>query len=234
MEELQSTEALDREILEDARKKAYRILKSAEETVKAAAESWEKKADEAIEELRRKYGERARSVRAEIVAGLVLDKRRARSEKIEGLLRAAIDACFEDLPHETMLFLLETELGNRIEELRRNGEGPFAEGASGQELAIQIANLSEADAAALLDKTGLRWKLQGALKNVHDKKFPLVVADMPSVRIIVSIDTVARNLLEDRRAELLDALLGSEAFFLEGLSAASGPGERVRMEKEAS
>jgi hypothetical protein len=253
MEELQSTEALDREILEDARKKAYRILKSAEETVKAAAESWEKKADEAIEELRQKYGQRARSAHAEIVAGLVLGKRRARAEKIEGLLGAAMDACFADLPHETMLFLLETELEKRIEELRRNREGPFNEGpfnegpfnegpfnegafnegASGQELAIQIANLSEAEAAAILDKTGLKWKLQGTLKNVYDKKFPLIVADMPSVRIIASIDAVARDLLEDRRAELLDALLGPEAFFLEGLSA-SGSGERGRTEKEAS
>ena len=33
MEELQSTDILDREILEDARKKAYRILKTAAETV---------------------------------------------------------------------------------------------------------------------------------------------------------------------------------------------------------
>jgi hypothetical protein len=42
MEELQSTEALDREILEDARKKAFKILKGADETLASSKTAWEK------------------------------------------------------------------------------------------------------------------------------------------------------------------------------------------------
>jgi hypothetical protein len=41
VEELQSTEALDREILEDARKKAFKILKGADESAASSKKSWE-------------------------------------------------------------------------------------------------------------------------------------------------------------------------------------------------
>ena len=55
MEELQSTEVLDREILEDARKKALRILKSSEDTVKTHDQEWENKIAENINQIKNKY-----------------------------------------------------------------------------------------------------------------------------------------------------------------------------------
>jgi hypothetical protein len=47
MEELTSTEALDREILEDARKKAFKILKNADDSISSSKESWDKKIERA-------------------------------------------------------------------------------------------------------------------------------------------------------------------------------------------
>ena len=57
MEELQSTELLDREILEDARKKAMRILKTCEETIKTQNTGWEKKKLDAAGALEKKHNE---------------------------------------------------------------------------------------------------------------------------------------------------------------------------------
>ena len=54
MEELQSTEILEREILEDARKKAMRILKTADDTIRAKTAEWEKKTADAVAELEKK------------------------------------------------------------------------------------------------------------------------------------------------------------------------------------
>jgi hypothetical protein len=50
MEELQSTEALDREILEDARKKAFKILKTAGETEAASQTAWDRKLEKTLAE----------------------------------------------------------------------------------------------------------------------------------------------------------------------------------------
>ena len=62
MEELQSTEVLDREILEDARRKAFRILKTADDTVKSNTAGWEKKTAAALKDLNTRHEERRRRV----------------------------------------------------------------------------------------------------------------------------------------------------------------------------
>jgi hypothetical protein len=87
MEELQSTEALDREILEDARKKAHRILKTADDTIKAKSTEWEKNTAAALGELEKKYAAQGKIAASEIMAFLPMDKHRLRATKIEELLR---------------------------------------------------------------------------------------------------------------------------------------------------
>ena len=58
MEELQSTEALDREILEDARKKAFKILKSADESAASAKAAWDRKLERTLKEVRENFRDR--------------------------------------------------------------------------------------------------------------------------------------------------------------------------------
>jgi hypothetical protein len=57
MDELQSTEILDREILEDARKKVVRIFKAAEDTINSQNAEWDKKTISSIDELDKKHKE---------------------------------------------------------------------------------------------------------------------------------------------------------------------------------
>ncbi|GAB1481706.1 hypothetical protein MASR2M78_05210 [Treponema sp.] len=85
MEELRSTEALDREILEDARKKADRILKNSETAKKLVIETWHKKKKDDIAALEKKSNKRIAAQRSEILARLPLDKRRSRAERYDSL-----------------------------------------------------------------------------------------------------------------------------------------------------
>jgi vacuolar-type H+-ATPase subunit E/Vma4 len=116
MEELQSTEVLDREILEDARRKAFRILKSADDTVKSNALTWEKKTTKAVADLKRRFGDRRDKSSEEIMARLPLDKRRAESERIERLVSEALDLWYGAQSRERILGLLEAELRRRLED----------------------------------------------------------------------------------------------------------------------
>jgi hypothetical protein len=132
MEELQSTEVLDREVLEDARRKAFRILKAADDTVKADTLAWEKKTGQAAEDIKRRFDERCKKASEEIMARLPLDKSRAESEKIENLLRNAVDAWYAVQSREWILRLLEAELRRRLDDCPEFGNGDGPSGASAE------------------------------------------------------------------------------------------------------
>ncbi|MDR3303708.1 MAG: ATPase [Treponema sp.] len=216
MEELQSTEILDAEILEDARKKAYRILKAADEGVKASAEAWEKKTNIAIAKTKRHYTDRFVSAKDEILARLVLDKRRVRSEKIEYLIRQAMDAYLRGLSHEELFSLLEQELQTRLSELRETGEFPDVP------VNVWLNQISKTEAETILARyLPAGWSIQEVSAVVwRDEHFPHIVLDAPLVRVNVSIDSASAALLEDKRSELLTALLGE--VYQESVSGDSG------------
>lgn len=91
MEELRGTEALEREILEDARKRADRIIRKAEDE----ARSIQKKAEESlraeIEALEREYEEKRRIAEKEIRSRLPLETMRIDIQYREEALSRAVD-----------------------------------------------------------------------------------------------------------------------------------------------
>jgi vacuolar-type H+-ATPase subunit H len=207
MEELQSTDVLDKEILEDARKKARRILKTADETVAVSGEKWETQTRQALDTIRQTYAQRTQKSREEIMARLPLDKRRIYSEKVETLLHSAMGEYLGGLPREKLLSLLETELRLRAGELPEPGAGS-------PPVSVGCRALSEAELTALLSGSvpETRWILREDFSfHALPGTFPAIVVDAPSVRITASLDALAESLLEDSRAELVAALLGPSA-----------------------
>jgi vacuolar-type H+-ATPase subunit H len=206
VEELQSTEALDREILEDARKKAFKIIKNADESADSSKQSWELKLSKALEEAQANCKARAEKSRHEIMARLPMDKRRIRSSKIEVLLTAAMQDFLASLERKRLLNLLERELAGCIDEC--GGSSGFSGPAE-----LRYRNLSMDELEPLVQKVlpgvsltckedGL-YGIPGAL--------PAVVMDFPDVRITASADIAAARLFLDKRAELAAALLGDAA-----------------------
>ncbi|MDR2607325.1 MAG: ATPase [Treponema sp.] len=204
MEELQSTEVLDREILEDARRKAFKILKGADDTVKANAQSWQKKSDEAVAGLERRYAARQKRSTQEIMARLPLDKRRAKAERIETFLLASAERWYKKQPRERIIGLLETEMKSRLEEVP---------GSLSESCRLIYAGLEKAEAEAVvagaLGEASIPKTL--SLEESHVSSLPALVLDSPAVTIKVSIEMILDSVLHEKREELVGALLGPEA-----------------------
>ncbi len=202
MEELKSTDVLDKEILEDARKKANRILRQADETIKADSEAWEKKFLDAEAEVRQKYEDRISRNKTEIMARLPLDKRRIRSEYVENVLQSAIASYLNSLTREKLLSLLERELRLRASLLPLDN------------LTVMYRHLSDDEAEKIVKKVlpGAVWtKAKADPAYTLSGTFPEIIIDSPDIRIIASVDAASMDLLSGRRAELTAALLGEEA-----------------------
>jgi len=200
MEELQTTEVLDREILEDARRKAFRILKTADDTVKTTTTTWEKKTGQAVDDLKKRFEERRGRVSDEIMARLPLDKRRAESEKIEALVQNALDAWYAAQGRDRVLALL-------------------AANPQAVKPALTYSGMSESEVQDVIKNVAAKSKLTNASWDVSQwelrkdespgvSKLPALVLNMPSVRIAASAETAAQGLLEGKRAELAAGLLG--------------------------
>ena len=218
MEELVTTEALDQEILEDARKKAYRILKTADETLEAQKQDWETKAQKELEELRNSFAERAAKSREEILARLPLDKRRLRSETIEGFLVKAMDDFLRSLSRERLLYILGGELSQRLKDSAEQGSaGDWAAG-QGTKPVVLYSGLSLSEVRGVFEKI-LRKTGSGFLPDIraeewefkedgYAREFPSVVINTQIMKITASVENAAGTLMKEKRAELAAALLG--------------------------
>jgi hypothetical protein len=201
MEELQSTEALDREILEDARKKAFKILKTAGETEAASQAAWDRKLDKTLAEAEDAYRAKEERERREIMARLPLDKRRIRSEKIEAFLSGTMDDFLRSLDRGKILSVLERELSARLAACKADGPCVF-----------RYRALEPDEVSALVKKLPDPGRVSPAEDPLYTiaGSMPAVALDFPGLRITASVDAAAGSLLLDSRAELAAALLGSE------------------------
>jgi vacuolar-type H+-ATPase subunit H len=208
MEELRTTEVLGNEILEDARKKAHKILKTSEDTLAAQNRDWERKIKRSVDSIRKTFAEKTKKTNEEILARLPLDKRRLRSETTEGFLVKALDDFLRTLSREKLLLVLERELKARLK--------LCAVDLARHRAIVRYSGLSLDEAKAIIEK------VSGALEEtdfLHSpdwefrtdsvvREFPLIFVELKTLRIIASVKGTAKALLRDKRAELAAALLG--------------------------
>jgi V/A-type H+-transporting ATPase subunit E len=201
MEELRSTDTLDKEILEDARKKADRILRTADQNLKSLTEEWSNKTVKTIADLERIHVDAGVKHRSEVMARLPLDKRRARSQRTEGLLRSAMEECISHLPRKRLFLLLEQELKARVQVLPSQG------------ITVRFGGMERKEAEALLKVCfpGAASACEVPETPSPSSGYPELILDSPEVRVVVSISARMEELLKDRRGELTRALLGEGA-----------------------
>ncbi|MDR0487650.1 MAG: ATPase [Treponema sp.] len=198
MEELQSTEILDREILEDARKKALRILKTADDTALAQTAEWEKKTASTLEDIDKKFAEQCRLASDEIMAKLPIDKHRAKAEKIENLLKDAVKTWYSGLSRLRILELLTGELKKRL--------GFIQEFASFRQRRAVFCGIERKEAESVLKSVNMEC----AIEEIPSADgYPSIILESENVRIIASVQKTVDYLLQEKRAELAFALLGS-------------------------
>ena len=224
MEELRSSEVLDREILEDARKKALKIMKTAEENIRTQALKWEVKTGKALNRIRLTYVNRTREERSEILAKGPLDRRRLRIEISEQFLKKAMNDFLGSLQREDLFFILRRELRVRLgvsKEFFSSGADAAKNDCETSGIRIDFRGINEEEARSLISKTiseilpDSSLPVQAVYNLLNDPRyshfnFPVMIINTPGVRITASVDNAAAELLENSRAELTAALLGTE------------------------
>lgn len=201
MEELRSTEALDREILEDARKKADRALRDADKAARAAEAEWEAKLEADLAALEARHAERVAARKAETDARLPLDRRRLRAERADRLLRTAMERVLGSFPRGRLLDLLVRELKERAPELPEGALKVFPAGLDAEEAKSVLARaFSPAERPVDLSRA---QGGQGAL--------PALSVEGARTTVRVGAAASGEELLREKRAELAAALLGPEA-----------------------
>jgi V/A-type H+/Na+-transporting ATPase subunit E len=196
MEELQSTEILDREILEDARKKVVRILKSTEDTINAQDAEWESKTLSSIDELDKKYKEQREISAAKIMARLPIDKHRVKIEKIESLLNSSVETWYKNLNRQKILDLLTEELAKRLAQC-----GDFYKAA---QVDARINGINRNEAETVFQKINLKCVIS---EETIASRYPSITLDTGETRIIAGIENIVNFLLQEKRAELVEALI---------------------------
>ncbi|MCL2180156.1 MAG: hypothetical protein FWB83_03425 [Treponema sp.] len=207
MEELQSTEILDREILEDARKKALRILKTCEETIKTQNADWEKKTAKNIDELNIKYEKLSKTESERVMARLPIDKLRVKIERIENMLSEAVDEWYKGMDRSSVLKILSVELKKRLSQC--------IEFNLSNQIAANISGLTQEEAKKILKENNLNLSFVTCNFSQHAARFPSIMLESSLAKITASIETTIESILLERRIELTEALTGRE--FLEGM-----------------
>jgi len=210
MEELKSTEVLEREILEDARKKALRTFKLSEDTISAQNAQWEQKLTENIENLEKKYAEDIKAEKEKVMSRLPVDKQRAKIEKIENILRVSVENWYKSLTRTQILELIGRELSIINEQLAENSEQLTINNekrAKNNDVTAKISGLEVAEAEAVLKQSNLMC----AISEIPSlSRYPSIVIDTEDVRITASIENMIESLLDDKRSELVTALVGRD------------------------
>ena len=205
MQELRSTDILDKEIQADARKKAERMLAKADldcEKLLASVDSDIEKAKQEKEEF---FAHKLEAFEKDRMAVVPLEKERFKVSFIQNSVIQNINKYLEGLSEEKRLALVARDF-NFETELKLNAfvYGFSLAGAKkflSEKLGSKLASVSETKfgAEALEDEIGLE-KPQGIILESEDKNF----------RCRLTLSEVIEKLLDTHRSELSDTLFGGQ------------------------
>jgi V/A-type H+-transporting ATPase subunit E len=209
MEVLKTSETLEKQILEDARKKASRVLEGAEREIAAIRREWEAKADAEKQRMEAECDAKIAALRKELATSLPLDFMRTRLASIEQTLSRALAETFAGMPDEELARLLGLLLGRAAHAFRGARLAVTCEGLA-PELAGRIVRESIRD--AVVEKvTAEPSGAPGGDPSELPRKGIVAATTDGRVRFRGTVREIAAILMEERREELVTALLGKDA-----------------------
>lgn len=197
MDELRSSEALEREIREDSRKRAEKLLKQAEEETRRYLDADAREAQAELDGLRRKYAEKAGAYRREHMARLPMDKKRRRIEWAQARLDAALKAEFSLMGDEDLLDLMLPRLRSVSGFFHGKGCAVRVSGLGGKAVRDSLSPILPGLSPGAIVEEG-----SDAMRGVR------VTSEDGRIMFGVSEESLRDELLDDYRAELVAALLG--------------------------
>jgi V/A-type H+/Na+-transporting ATPase subunit E len=198
MEVLNTGEELGRQILEDARKKASRLLEAADRECAAVREEGRKATDAESARLAADRDRRLAALRTEMEAALPLDFLRTRLAFIQETVVAALRAFLAGLSTEELAAIIERRV--------RSASAAFA----GRTIAVRRGGIDEARVRALLGRAVPGVGID-AVQEITDGRGVEIESTDGRVRFRCTTAELEAEMLEDRREELAVAALGRGA-----------------------
>jgi len=203
MEELRSTEILDREIREDARRKAEKALSASEAECAMISSDYASKLDADRAAKKAEYAEALAAYERDVAAAIPLEKERRLVSFIDAEVRSALDARLADLGPSGRLSLYGRLLsrysprfnGARVRVYARGFDPDQARAAVGRAFGPERVASSES-----LDPE--RAAREGCSDGL------IVEAEDGSVSCRASLEEIRNEILDSRRQELAEALFG--------------------------
>lgn len=205
MEELRSTEILDKEIEADARKKADKILKNAEAEAEKILSDVESRVKEAEEQKEKYYGSKFNQFEKNLEAALPLEKERFLVSFYDDSVSKALNDYLENIGTEKRLSLIEKRfqsLGGVIGGKKFNASvfGISASSAKNM-LGTSVLGVTEISFNESGEEEAKGNEIhEGIILESEDKK----------VRIRLTIDQIVRELKDKYSFELASTLFGGK------------------------
>lgn len=195
MEEIAGAKAIQAEILDDARKKAARLLEEAEAEAERSMAATVARADAVVADIVRTSESRAARFRLETMARFPLEATRMRTEFVERKLREALGDFMSGLGEESVASLAEA--------LVARSAAFFA----GRDVELSRRGLSEAAARGAAARS-LGAAAQVSMREDPSLPAPGYVAASGDGGLVLraTMDIVEERLLDESRGELVAAL----------------------------
>jgi hypothetical protein len=220
MEELLSTDNIHREILDDAERKAARILKNAESAIAAASSDWDAKLKKAVDEVKARYDAEIAKKKSEAKARLAMDKERAKLSKITGELEKAMRGFFYALDRNEVLAILEHTLAVRLAAVKaarvsHDGSVERADAPPFFPIRVETHGLTKAETETIVGRLALtaapideRKAGDDGLSSTNELPAILLILSGGDIKIMASLQAEADAMLLSKRAEVAEALFG--------------------------
>ena len=205
MEELRSTEALDNEIRNDARKRAAKILEKADESAAALLNGVAQKVAEAQEDARKQSDARLALYKKNIDASIPLEKERYLVSYIYDSVMAAINSYFNEIGEDKRMQVIASLLERSMPAL------------GGKDVSAIIIGYNETKAKKLLKKylgknltecsQAEKYVLNAeSIKGLEFREGFIIKALDGSVTCRLTLDEKVKEILDDENYELSSTL----------------------------
>ena len=206
MEELRSTEVLDKEIETDARKKAERILAKADSDGKALVADVANRIEKFTEEKTAEYQKKTENYRADRDAVVPLEKERFLVSFIESAIIKAIDSYLDALGEEKRIALAVRRWNTykSVVAFQKVNAFVFGFDAARAEAALKKEGVSLASCSSVAyEKSG-----DEGIDGLTFKEGIILETEDTMIRCRLTLSQIVGELETEHRAELAKALFG--------------------------
>ena len=207
MEELRSTDILDKEIQDDARKKAEKILKNADAQGQQILADVETRLESAKKDIESYYSQKAAQFKKDLDSSLPLEKSRFLVSYISSSVASAINDYLKTISQEKRIQLVLTML-NRFESLT-DGKS-FEAAVYGFNLDLAKNELNKNNKLHISSFLATEFAKTGevAVDGIEIHEGIILVSDDKVVKIRLTLEELFSELIDKYRNELAVTLFG--------------------------